>query len=208
MIDLQAIRNATDLRQLVLYAGIKLNSNGRGKCPFCKSPGTRNFSLGGKAGGNQFFTHCCRIGGDAFTFVQKLDSCDLPTAVRRLAADAGITIDNKPETPQERRQREQDKLERSMADWYWREKWKEARRGLDRAMRAMERGNQFAEDLAGIYGARLRWIERERGTSAGMAEFRKAGVTERRYREWVSSDLRRFAARLEFVALVLSLPRQ
>ncbi len=189
--DLQAIRNATDIGELIGNI-VKLRrmpgNTALGLCPFHneKTPSLR-VNLPGHRWAGRWHCHGCDAKGDVIDFIRLLDGLTLPEAVRRLAADAGIMLTDRPETPQERRQREADKLERSMAEWYWRERWKESRRGLDRAMRAIDRGNQFAEDLAGIYGGRLRWIERERGTAAGMAEFRArprdAGELKR-FREW------------------------
>ncbi len=80
-----------------------------------------------------------------------------------------------------------------MCAWYFREEWKKARKGLNIAMAAgpdwvNDRWN-LAGQLAEFYGARLRWIERERGSIAGLKEFRAAGVTEKAYREWITSDL-------------------
>jgi hypothetical protein len=214
--DIARVTENADLRQIVTDRGIRLNRMGRGKCPFCKSPGPRNFSLGGRAGGKQFFTHCCRAGGDAIAFIQKLDSCDFQTAVRTLAGHMGMTLSGKPETAAARRQRERDRFEREMAAWYFRQEWKKARRGMNRAMDlnpqpildefglAVEpiRWN-LAGQLADFYGGRLRWIEVNRGTAEGLAEFRRSGVTERQYREWLCWHLERYAARVDFCAIVL-----
>jgi CHC2 zinc finger len=207
--DIARVTENADLHQIVTDRGIRLNRTGRGKCPFCKSPGPRNFSLGGRAGGKQFFTHCCRAGGDAIAFIQKLDSCDFQAAVRTLAEHVGMTLSGKPETPAERRQRERDRFEREMAAWYFRQEWKKARRGMNRAMELgpellglnPERWN-LAGQLADFYGSRLRWIEANRGTAEGLAEFRRSGVTERQYREWLCGHLRRYAAQVELAVLV------
>lgn len=204
--DLSAISAATDLGELAKSYGLKLRKHRNGFIAQCCFHSEKSASLhlhtAGKLKG-KFRCFGCDANGDVLDFVQRLDSCDLPTAIRRLASDAGIVLTGKPLTPQERRQRERDRTEREIAAWWFREQWKEARRGLNRAMQVWAAGNPFAEDVAGIYSARLRWIERERGTTAGMAEFRASRTTERQYRDWLSSHLRQYAARLEFVALVL-----
>ena len=93
-------------------------------------------------------------------------------------------------------------MEREIFLWWLRSQWVVARRGLDRAMRAWERGNPFAEEVAGMYGERLRWCESARD-GEGMDAFRAAGVKESVYRQWLCRHLRRYAARLDFAALVL-----
>ncbi len=205
--DLQLVREATDVGELIGNV-VRLRrmpgNTAVGLCPFHnEKTGSLRVNLKGHRFAGLWRCHGCNAHGDVYDFVQAIDSCDLPTAVRRLAHDAGINLSDRPETPQERRQRDRDKLERDIASWYFREQWKQARRSLDRAMRAWETGNPFADDAAGIYGARLRWIERERKSDDGLAEFRRAHITERQYRVWLCGDLRRFAARLEFVGLIL-----
>ncbi len=205
--DLQAIRNATD--PWTLYSSAirlkKLPGNvAVGLCVFHddKSPSFR-VNLAGHRFAGKFHCHSCHEKGDIYDFVRHIDGCELPTAIRILAADAGIAIDNTPQTAEQIRQRERDKVERDICQWYFRQEWQKARRGLNRAMTAWALGNPFADDIATIYGTRLRWIERERGTALGMDEFRASGTTERRYREWLSGHLARYAARLDFVALAL-----
>jgi len=205
--DLQAIRNATD--PWTLYSSAirlkKLPGNvAIGLCVFhSEKTGSFRVNLRGHRFAGKFHCHGCDTKGDIFDFVRHIDGCDLPTAIRTLAADAGIAIDNTQQTAEQIRQRERDKIEKEICQWHFRQEWQKARRGLNRAMQAWAMGNPFADDIATIHGTRLRWIERERGTALGLAEFRASKTTERHYREWLSGHLARYAARLDFVALVL-----
>jgi hypothetical protein len=165
--------------------------------------GSFRVNLAGHRFAGKFHCHSCHAAGDIYDFVRHIDGCDLPTAIRTLAADAGITVYDRPDTPAERRQREAARIEKEICQWYFRQEWQKARRGLNLAMAAWADGNIFADDVATIYGTRLRWIERERGTALGLAEFRASKIPERRYREWLSGHLARYAARLDFVALIL-----
>lgn len=214
--DIQRVREATDIGALIENV-VRLRrvpgNVGSGLCPFHDEK-TASFrvNLPGSRFPGRWRCHSCGAHGDALDFVQRIDSCDLPTAVRRLASDAGITLTDKPETPTERRKRERKSLEREMADWYFREQWKQARRGLNRAMEAgpypIGTGWNLAGQIAEFYGARLRWIETNRRADAGLVEFRLAGVTETQYRQWLCIDLGRHAALLDFAEIVLSASRR
>lgn len=208
--DLSTIREHTDIRQLVQSYGVKLKVYARvgtGLCPLHseKTPSFRVNLPGHQYAGKWRCHGGCGVGGDCFDLVMRLDSCDLPTAARRLAADAGLTLSNRPETALERRQRESDREEKILVKWWYRQAWSEARRGLNRAMRAMDRGNPFAEDCAGIYGRRLRWIELNAGTEAGLERFRleDRATVEKAYRIWMCRDLRRYATAAELTGLVI-----
>ncbi len=67
------------------------------------------------------FFHCfgCGEGGNAFTFLCRLEGISFPEAVRRLAAKAGVTLPQAPDDPQAR---EQNRLYRltSLAKTYFR----------------------------------------------------------------------------------------
>ena len=213
--DLQAIRNATD--PWTLYSSAirlrKLPGNvAVGSCVF-HSEKTASFrvNLAGHRFAGKFHCYGCDAKGDIYDFVRHIDGCDLPTAIRTLAADAGIAFDNTPQTSEQIRQRERDKLEREMCAWWMRQEWQKARRGLNRAM---EMGPDIVNveplrfNLAGQV-AEFYWeaVEMDRGANrkgeAGMAEFRSSGATERDYRHWLNGHLRLYAARISFIALVL-----
>ena len=203
--DLRRVAEATDIRQLIGSA-IRLRKlpghSALGLCPFHneKTPSFRVNLSGPHAG--KWRCHGCGLNGDCFDFLMRLDSCDLRTAAKQLASDAGITLTEKPETPAERRERERLRTEKEIFRWWMKTEWMDSRRRLNRAMALLD-VNPFAEDLAGIHGARLRWIEANVSTPEGLAEFRRARIPERRYREWLTRRLRRYAAMWEFAEMVL-----
>ena len=62
----------------------------------------------------------------------------------------------------------------------------------------------LAGQVAEFYGKRLKWIEANRKGEAGMAEFRSSGASRAGLSplaKW--TDLRLYAARISFIALVL-----
>ena len=85
---------------------VTLKKQGReyvGLCPF-HAERTPSFSVNAEKG----VWHCygCDAGGDLFKFVQRHENADFPTAVRMLAARAGITIDESPGAQRRRSERE------------------------------------------------------------------------------------------------------
>lgn len=89
--DIQKVREATDLAQLVSER-VQLKPKGRelwGCCPLHHEK-TPSFKVDPASG----FWHCfgCDEGGDMFGFVMKLDNLSFPEAVRKLAERAGIEI--------------------------------------------------------------------------------------------------------------------
>jgi DNA primase len=80
--------------------------NYSGLCPFHQEK-TPSFSV---HAGNQFF-HCfgCKVGGDVFTFVQKIENITFPEAVRMVAEKLGIPMPkvtySSPEEARQARQR-------------------------------------------------------------------------------------------------------
>jgi len=227
--DLQRIREATDIRELI--GGVvklrKLPGHvGLGLCPFHneKTPSFR-VNLPGHRYAGRFRCHGCGERGDVLDFIRKLEGISLQDAVRRLAADAGIPLDGRPETREEREQRLRDREEREMCAWYFREQWKLARRGLNRAMEqnpqieyapigwaeGSRSGGEvlsmnLAAELSEFYGRRLRWIESNRDTAAGMGEFRAAKVPASQYRAHLARKERLRKAQAEFADLVLFAP--
>ena len=65
----------------------KAGRNYTGLCPF-HSEHTPSFSVNEEGG----FFHCfgCGVGGNAFTFLTRIEGISFPEAVRRLAAKAGV----------------------------------------------------------------------------------------------------------------------
>ena len=228
-VDLARIREATDIRELIGGVVKLKNLPGHvasGLCPFHdeKTPSFR-VNLPGHRFAGRFRCHGCGERGDVLDFVRKLEGISLQDAVRRLAADAGIPIDGRPETREEREQRLRDREERDMCAWYFREEWKLARRGLNRAMEqnpqieyapigwtgGKRSGGELvsmnlAAELAEFYGARLRWIEANRATDAGLREFRAAKVPASQYRAHLARKDRLHKAQSDFADLVLSAP--
>lgn len=100
------VRERTDIIELVSqYVTLKRSgANHMGLCPFHseKSP---SFSV---HAGRQFY-HCfgCGVGGDAFSFLMKIEGLAFPDAVRRLAERAGIELEERQLSPEEERQQQQ-----------------------------------------------------------------------------------------------------
>ena len=109
MIDRQVIDEIlarTDMESLVgTYVTLKrAGSNATGLCPFHseKSPSFTVFRKDGS-----FYCFGCGVGGNAITFVRKIENLDFTEAVSLLARRAGITlhIDDKPSAPRVDRKR-------------------------------------------------------------------------------------------------------
>ena len=109
MIDRQVIDEIlarTDMESLVgTYVSLKRSgSNLTGLCPFHseKSPSFTVFKKDGS-----FYCFGCGVGGNAITFVRKIENLDFTEAVSLLARRAGITvhIDDKPSAPRVDRKR-------------------------------------------------------------------------------------------------------
>ncbi len=104
------VRERTDIIELVSqYVSLKRSgANHMGLCPFHseKSP---SFSV---HAGRQFF-HCfgCGVGGDAFSFLMKVEGLAFPDAARRLAERAGIELEERQLSPEEeQRQQQRERL--------------------------------------------------------------------------------------------------
>lgn len=88
---IEQVRDAADLVAIIgEHVPLKrTGSDFRGPCPF--HGGThRNFAVIPKKG--MFYCFVCHAGGDVFTFFMKKLGMDYPTAVRAVAARAGIAI--------------------------------------------------------------------------------------------------------------------
>ena len=91
--ELDAIKQSTDLYEVVTEQGITLRRRGRtyfGICPF-HAEQTASFAVSRDAG----LFHCfgCGAGGDVIRFVERTQQVSFPEAVRRLARRAGLPID-------------------------------------------------------------------------------------------------------------------
>lgn len=89
------------------YVALKRSgANYLGLCPF-HAEKTPSFNVNPA---REIF-HCfgCGAGGDIFTFIMKIDGLSFPEALRKLAARAGVTLDERPLTETEKRHKaEQD----------------------------------------------------------------------------------------------------
>ncbi|MEO1339331.1 MAG: CHC2 zinc finger domain-containing protein, partial [Myxococcota bacterium] len=115
------VRERADIVDVV-QKYVRLTKRGQrhvGLCPF-HSEKTPSF---GVSQGKQLF-HCfgCGEGGDVFAFLMKIDGLDFPTAVRQLAAESGVTLPEREESPQEKtRRRRSEQLFRInawVAEWF------------------------------------------------------------------------------------------
>lgn len=97
----------------------KSGANYQGLCPF-HGEKTPSFNVNPARG----IFHCfgCGVGGNAMTFVMKMEGLSFPEAVRFLAKKVGVAIEDRPPTPQEKRRTdERDALYRIndlAADFY------------------------------------------------------------------------------------------
>jgi DNA primase len=96
---LSEIRARTSIVE-VISAHIALRKAGRsytGLCPF-HNESTPSFSVNEEGG----FFHCfgCGVGGNAFTFLTRVEGISFPEAVRRLAAKAGVALPQTAKDPQ------------------------------------------------------------------------------------------------------------
>ncbi len=88
----------------VISVYVALSKTGKsytGLCPFHEEK-TPSLSVNDERG----FFHCfgCGEGGNAFTFLCRLEGISFPEAVKRLAAKAGVTLPQAPDDPQAREQ--------------------------------------------------------------------------------------------------------
>src|SRR3990167_7254262 len=92
----------------VVGAYVQLRRAGRtyvGKCPFHKER-TPSFHVSAERGTYKCFG--CGEGGDIFSFVQKMEGTDFPTALKQLAERVGITLvaRGRPKAPEEKQKEE------------------------------------------------------------------------------------------------------
>ncbi len=100
---LTEIRTRISIVEIIsIYVSLrKAGKNYTGLCPFHEEK-TPSFSVNDERG----FFHCfgCGVGGNAFTFLCKLEGISFPEAVRRLAAKVGVSLPQAPDDPQAREQ--------------------------------------------------------------------------------------------------------
>ena len=100
--DIKAVRERTDLVRLVQQY-VALKKAGRrwvGLCPF-HSEKTPSFGISPEQ--QLYYCHGCGKGGDAFRFLQEIESLEFPEAAERLAAMAGVSLRYEGSSPGERR---------------------------------------------------------------------------------------------------------
>ncbi len=106
--QVQQIKDRTNIADVV-GTYVQLRRAGRtfvGKCPFHKER-TPSFHVSPERGTYKCFG--CGEGGDVFSFIQKMDGIDFPTALRQLAERAGVKLDPqrfRQKLPQEREKEE------------------------------------------------------------------------------------------------------
>lgn len=119
---IEELKERIDLPELIESYGVEMKKSGvryAGLCPFHneRSP---SFSVNPVAA----FFHCfgCGEGGDAFSFVQKMDHCSFQDAVVLLADKVGYTLPVIEETDEEKQAEENRKLLYSLmeesASWF------------------------------------------------------------------------------------------
>jgi DNA primase len=101
--DVEAVRERTDLVRLIQQY-VALRKAGRqfsGLCPF-HTEKTPSFSV--DPGKQVYYCFGCGKGGNAFHFLQEIETLTFPEAVERLAGQAGVTLRYEGVSPGERRQ--------------------------------------------------------------------------------------------------------
>ncbi len=115
------VRDRVDIVDVV-QRSVRLAKRGQqhlGLCPFHHEK-TPSF---GVSQSKQLF-HCfgCGAGGDVFAFLMRIEGLDFPEAVRRLAAEAGVDLPEREESPKERARRQQAeqlyRINAMTAEWF------------------------------------------------------------------------------------------
>jgi len=103
---IRELQQRVDIVQLVSRS-VPLKKRGRnflGLCPFHDEK-TPSFNVSAERG--SYYCFGCHAGGDAISFLQRTQGKTFPEAVRALAAEVGIEIEEQEETPAERELRSQ-----------------------------------------------------------------------------------------------------
>lgn len=125
MIPEEKIREVADRLNIVEIIGeyIALKRSGANYLGLCPFHGEKTPSFNVNPARNIFHCFGCGAGGNVFSFVMKMEAISFPEAVLMLAKRAGIVIEERPFTPQERKQQdEQEEFYRitEMAAGYFR----------------------------------------------------------------------------------------
>jgi len=98
----------------------KAGRNYTGLCPF-HSEHTPSFSVNEEGG----FFHCfgCGVGGNAFTFLTRIEGISFPEAVRHLAAKTGVSLPQAEQDPQAQERARLHKLNALAATYFQRCLW-------------------------------------------------------------------------------------
>ena len=96
------VRERTSILEVVSdYVSLrKSGANYQGLCPF---HGEKTPSFNVNPGRGIFHCFGCGLGGNAFSFIMKIEGLSFPEAVKFLAKRVGVTIEDRPPTPQEKR---------------------------------------------------------------------------------------------------------
>ncbi len=84
-VDIDAIKRAHPIEDVVVHYGIDLRPSGRalvGRCPFHADGGRPNLHV--YPASASFYCFRCAVGGDVFTFIQRIEAVDFLTAVERM----------------------------------------------------------------------------------------------------------------------------
>jgi len=120
----EEIRARISLREVVgRYVELKPAGRGRykGLCPFHKEK-TPSFYVDDEKG--LFYCFGCKVGGDVFTFLEKIEGLSFAEALERLAAEAGVEL---PERPREKK----DKVNALALEFFRRQMNEKAQRYLE-----------------------------------------------------------------------------
>ena len=98
----QEVRERAAIQDVVAdYVSLrKSGANYLGLCPF---HGEKTPSFNVNPGRAIFHCFGCGVGGNAFSFIMKMEGLSFPEAVKFLAKRVGVTIEERPPTPQEKR---------------------------------------------------------------------------------------------------------
>ena len=88
---IEDIKNATSLPDLVSHY-TKLNRYNQALCPFHAD---KNPSLSVSPKKGLWYCHACCKGGDVFKFLMLIEKIEFPDAVKMLASQAGVRLDDK-----------------------------------------------------------------------------------------------------------------
>ena len=107
--DLDRIRSAVSMRNVLEHYGIEIGRDGFAVCPFHSD---RHPSMKIYPGERGFFCFVCHEGGDIFKFIQRMDGCSFPEAVDRAAAIGGLDAEADPRWRRLERRRLKERTEK------------------------------------------------------------------------------------------------